>query len=221
MNFWRMKTFQVFLSHCDLVAKVAPHVVVVWPYVVGGLHRERKGHSRRAGKSGPVKARLRCWCWVVFRGLVCLLTASVSLVTGSRQSPAHLTVPRLLRSRVFTFPQLMAHVVNFAWLRSGNPAAPVYDDIIRTDTHFRVSKKKHVYMLLFLKLWIWVNFCCWDFSVLLMWCKGLMLFCSWSCSYRGCHQSTGANLSSFASSMWYQPWSCAPGRAATWTCINS
>lgn len=68
---------------------------------------------------------------------------------------------------------------------------------------------------------IFVNFCCCDFSVLLMWCKGLMLFCSWSCSYRGCHQSTVANRSLFASSMWYQLWSCAPGRAATWTCINS
>lgn len=50
-----------------------------------------------------------------------------------------------------------------------------------------------------------------------------MFLCWWSCGYRVCHQSTGANRSEFsstASSVWYHLWSGAPGPTVMWTCIN-
>lgn len=50
-----------------------------------------------------------------------------------------------------------------------------------------------------------------------------VFFCWWSCGYRVCHQSTGANCSVFsgtASSVWYHQWSCASGPALVWTYIN-
>lgn len=187
----------------------------------GRWHEEREvagGEQGRAVKWRPGSgANVQ---WLVC--LLCLLTASVSLVTGSSQSLhiclSHTSCVPALSRPLSSWPMWWALIVSLLEIHQSLWSI-TSSQLTQCKTLLDLKKKRLCSCVVFFKRYcLVVHFYCCDFS-LLTW---LLFVCSWSC--HSVSSVDGANHSLFtsaASSLRCHQWPCAPGPTVMWTCINS